>query len=266
LKKIVSIFISIIFLMSTWQVAYGQSYEQQVASLVNKERTSRGLKALAYNSALAKMAEDKAKDMYNNNYFSHTSPTYGSPFQMMNSYGISYRSAGENIAKGQRTPQEVMNAWMNSSGHRANILNSSYNQIGVGYYNGVWVQEFIQSSMAPSNPQPQPQPQPKPQPSPSPSYSQYYTVKSGDTLWLIAKKNWITLTQIKILNPKMTNYNRLYVGQKVRVRANLYYVKSGDTAWEISQRYGMALWELRGLNPQDTNIATLYIGQKLYVR
>ena len=248
------------FFLTTVQLAYGQSYEQQVANLVNKERTQRGLSSLTYNWALAKMAEDKAKDMYNNNYFSHTSPTYGSPFQMMKSYGVSYTAAGENIAKGQRTPQEVMNAWMNSSGHRANILNANYNQIGVGYYNGLWVQEFIRSSQAPANPQP------SPQPAPSPSYSQYYTVKSGDTLWKIAKQNWLTLTQIKILNPKMSNYNTLYVGQKVRVKANIYYVKSGDTAWTISQRYGMALWEISGLNPQDKTISTLYVGQKLYVR
>ena len=64
--------------------------------------------------------------MINKNYFDHTSPTYGSPFDMMKKFGISYRTAGENIAKGQRTPQEVMNSWMNSSGHRANILNSSF--------------------------------------------------------------------------------------------------------------------------------------------
>jgi uncharacterized protein YkwD len=80
--------------------------------------------------------------MYINNYFDHNSPTYGSPFDMMSAYGVSYSWAGENIAKGQRTPQEVMNAWMNSPGHRANILNSHYNKIGVAYYNGEWVQEF----------------------------------------------------------------------------------------------------------------------------
>lgn len=267
MKKLLSIVIAFIFLLAAGQVAYGQSYEQQVASIVNQERAKQGLSSLSYNIALAKMAEDKAKDMYNNNYFSHTSPTYGSPFQMMDTYGISYMSAGENIAKGQKTPEEVMNAWMNSSGHRANILNTKYNQIGVGYYNGVWVQEFIQSSSkAPSNPQPQPQPQPSPKPQPAPSYSQYYTVQPGDTLWKIAKANWITLTQMKILNPNMKDYNMLYVGQKIRVRADVYTVKSGDTAWKISQRFSMALWELGGLNPQDKNLNTLYIGQKLYVR
>ena len=86
--------------------------------------------------------------MIDKNYFSHTSPTYGSPFDMMKSFGISYTAAGENIAKGQNSPQSVMNAWMNSSGHRANILNKSYNQIGVGVAkdsrgNLYWTQMFI---------------------------------------------------------------------------------------------------------------------------
>ena len=86
--------------------------------------------------------------MMKNGYFSHTSPTYGSPFEMMKTFGITYKSAGENIAKGQKTPAAVMNGWMNSSGHRANILNASYEQIGVGFCkdsSGVtyWVQMFI---------------------------------------------------------------------------------------------------------------------------
>lgn len=119
-------------------------YAAEVVRLVNVERSKAGLPALASNNAkLNQVALDKAKDMYHNNYFSHTSPTYGSPFDMMRSYGIKFTYAGENIAKGQRTPQEVMNAWMNSPGHRANILNSNFTTIGVAYYNGVWVQEFI---------------------------------------------------------------------------------------------------------------------------
>jgi uncharacterized protein, YkwD family len=119
-------------------------YATQVVTLVNQERAKAGLPALKVtNSTLKLVALDKAKDMYHNNYFDHTSPTYGSPFDMMKKYGITYRAAGENIAKGQRSPQEVMNAWMNSSGHRANILNASFTTIGVAYYNGVWVQEFI---------------------------------------------------------------------------------------------------------------------------
>ncbi|RKP57322.1 LysM peptidoglycan-binding domain-containing protein [Cohnella endophytica] len=119
------------------------SFEQQVVNLVNQYRVKNGLTTLKVSAPLAAMAKDKAIDMYTNNYFDHTSPTYGSPFQMMKSYKISYGYAGENIAMGQKTAQEVMNAWMNSSGHRANILNANYTAIGVAYYKGEWVQEFI---------------------------------------------------------------------------------------------------------------------------
>lgn len=124
------------------------AYEQQVVDLVNKERAAAGLSALKVNAELSAMAEKKAEDLRDNNYFDHTSPVYGSPFDMMRQFGISYTAAGENIAKGQRTPAEVMNGWMNSSGHRANILNSRYTEIGMGYVtdsNGTtyWVQEFI---------------------------------------------------------------------------------------------------------------------------
>jgi uncharacterized YkwD family protein/spore coat assembly protein SafA len=119
------------------------SYASQVVTLVNQERAKAGLKPLASDSALSAMALDKAKDMYNKGYFDHTSPTYGSPFDMMKAYGIRYTYAGENIAKGQRTPQEVMNAWMNSAGHRQNILSPNFTKIGTAYYNGEWVQEFI---------------------------------------------------------------------------------------------------------------------------
>lgn len=124
------------------------NYEQQVVDLVNKERASAGLPALKVNTKLAAVAEKKAEDLRDKNYFDHQSPTYGSPFDMMKQFGITYTSAGENIAKGQKTPQEVMNGWMNSPGHRANILNSSYTEIGVGYVtdsNGTtyWVQHFI---------------------------------------------------------------------------------------------------------------------------
>ncbi|MFC5449621.1 CAP domain-containing protein [Paenibacillus aestuarii] len=119
------------------------AYADQVVSLVNQERAKAGLKPLTADSSLSAMALDKAKDMYNNHYFDHTSPTYGSPFDMMTEYGITYSYAGENIAMGQKTPQDVMTAWMNSTGHRQNILSPNYTKIGVGYYNGEWVQEFI---------------------------------------------------------------------------------------------------------------------------
>jgi len=123
--------------------APASAYADQVVTLVNQERAKAGLKPLASDPALTAMAMDKAKDMYNNNYFDHNSPTYGSPFDMMRSYGIRYTYAGENIAKGQRNPQEVMNAWMNSPGHRQNMMSPNFTKIGVAYYNGEWVQEFI---------------------------------------------------------------------------------------------------------------------------
>ena len=117
----------------------------EVIRLVNEIRVKNGLKALTADWELSRVARYKSQDMKDNRYFSHTSPVYGSPFDMIKSFGISYRSAGENIAKGQSTPQAVVNAWMNSSGHRANILNSSYKRIGVGYVkNGnYWTQMFI---------------------------------------------------------------------------------------------------------------------------
>ncbi|MEW8972364.1 MAG: CAP domain-containing protein [Mesobacillus sp.] len=121
------------------------AYEQKVVELTNQERAKNGLKPLALDTELSKVAREKSRDMQSKGYFSHTSPTYGSPFDMMKKFGISYRSAGENIAMGQRTPEEVVNAWMNSSGHRANILNSSYTHIGVGHVatGNYWTQMFI---------------------------------------------------------------------------------------------------------------------------
>lgn len=120
-------------------------YENEVIRLVNEIRRENGLPALTYEWELARVARYKSQDMRDNRYFSHTSPVYGSPFDMIKNFGISYRGAAENIAKGQRTPQAVVNAWMNSSGHRANILNSSYNKIGVGYVSdgNYWTQMFI---------------------------------------------------------------------------------------------------------------------------
>lgn len=122
-----------------------RAYEQEVVRLVNAQRAQNGLKPLAENWELSRVARYKSADMASRRYFSHESPTYGSPYQMMRSFGISFRSAGENIAYGQRTPAAVVGAWMNSSGHRANILSSSYTQIGVGYHEAgnYWTQMFI---------------------------------------------------------------------------------------------------------------------------
>ena len=120
-------------------------YENEVIRLVNEQRVKNGLKELKYDWELSRVARFKSQDMKDNSYFSHTSPVYGSPFEMIRNFGISYRSAGENIARGQRTPQAVVNSWMNSSGHRANILNSTYTKIGVGYVadGNYWTQMFI---------------------------------------------------------------------------------------------------------------------------
>lgn len=123
------------------------AYEQQVVTLCNQYRAQNGLPALTMNWELERMARIKAQDMRDNQYFSHTSPTYGSPFAMMQSFGISYTAAGENIAAGQSSPTAVVTGWMNSSGHRANILNKDYTLIGVGFASGgqygtYWTEEF----------------------------------------------------------------------------------------------------------------------------
>ncbi|MBP3969803.1 serine protease [Bacillus sp. WL1] len=120
-------------------------FEQRVVELTNAERAKQGLSALKIDTELSKVARIKSEDMQKNNYFDHNSPTYGSPFDMMKKFGISYTSAGENIAQGQRTPEEVVQAWMNSAGHRANILNNGFTHIGVGYVESgnYWTQQFI---------------------------------------------------------------------------------------------------------------------------
>lgn len=121
---------------------------KEMLAQVNKERRAAGLSELTLSTQLSEVAQVKAEDMRDQGYFSHTSPTYGSPFDMMKKFGVSYRSAGENIAKGYRSVSAVMNGWMNSSGHKANILNGGFTQLGVGYCtdgsgNGYWVQMFI---------------------------------------------------------------------------------------------------------------------------
>ncbi|MBY7142724.1 hypothetical protein KFZ56_06465 [Virgibacillus sp. NKC19-3] len=120
-------------------------FEQEVVELTNQEREKHGLRPLEIDTELSEVARDKSQDMAQNNYFSHDSPTHGSPFDMMQSYGVDYSTAGENIAKGQTTPEQVVNGWMNSDGHRANILNEDFTHIGVGYVEqgNHWTQQFI---------------------------------------------------------------------------------------------------------------------------
>ena len=123
------------------------TYEQKVVELVNVERQKAGLPTLKMDSAISNVARAKSKDMAVNNYFAHQSPTYGSAGDMLRQFGISWSAWGENIASGQRTPEIVVNAWMNSPGHRANILSNNFSKIGVGYVtnsNGTpyWTQIF----------------------------------------------------------------------------------------------------------------------------
>jgi len=118
--------------------------ETEVIRLVNEARKSNGLAALTENWELSRVARFKSEDMRDNKYFSHQSPTYGSPFEMMKNFGIRYNYAGENIAMGYKTAKSVVDGWMNSPGHRANILNRNYKSIGVGYCSGnYWTQMFI---------------------------------------------------------------------------------------------------------------------------
>ena len=122
-----------------------RAYEQEVIRLVNVERAKYGLAALTEDWELSRVARYKSQDMHDNRYFAHSSPTYGTPFQMIRAFGLSYRTAGENIAMGYATPAAVVAGWMNSEGHRANILNSAYTKIGVGYVadGRYWTQQFI---------------------------------------------------------------------------------------------------------------------------
>lgn len=121
------------------------AFEQQVLDLTNAERAKYGVPALKLDTELSKVAREKSNDMKSKGYFDHNSPTYGSPFDMIKQFGISYKTAGENIAMGQRSPQEVVTAWMNSEGHRKNILNANFTHLGVGHVadGNYWTQMFI---------------------------------------------------------------------------------------------------------------------------
>ena len=123
-------------------------YAREILNLVNEERQKAGLSPLTLSEELSRTASVKSKDMASQNYFSHTSPAYGGLTQLLSAQGIQYSYAGENIAMGQNSPEAVMRAWMNSSGHRANILNANFTRLGVGYAentNGTpyWTQHFI---------------------------------------------------------------------------------------------------------------------------
>ena len=121
------------------------SYAEQVVKLVNEERAKAGLSELTMDTNLTAAANTRAKEI--KEVFSHTRPDGSSFSTVLKEHGVTYRGSGENIAWGQKTPKQVMNGWMNSDGHRANILNKNFKNIGIGYYqdeNGTnhWVQLF----------------------------------------------------------------------------------------------------------------------------
>ncbi len=118
-----------------------------VVQRVNEERSRYDLAPLQIDLELTNLARLKSADMRDLDYFAHDSPTYGSPFQMMSDFGVIYRAAGENLAAGQPCPDSVVQDWMDSPGHRENILDSNYTHIGVGYktggtYGHYWSQLF----------------------------------------------------------------------------------------------------------------------------
>lgn len=117
-------------------------YVEKVIELTNIERTKYNLQPLKLSDSLCKSAQEHADDMYTNNYFSHVSQDGRTMSDRIEKYTSSYGYKGENIASGYSTPEEVVKGWMSSEGHRANLLNKNYTDIGVGYNNGYWVQNF----------------------------------------------------------------------------------------------------------------------------
>lgn len=121
--------------------AFG-TFEQQVFDLTNQQRAQSGLAPLSLNLTLNDVAEKHSQDMATNNYFSHQGRDGSQPWDRIRAGGYNYSKAAENIAFGQPSPQDVVTAWMNSPGHRQNILDPNLKEIGVGYYNGYWTQDF----------------------------------------------------------------------------------------------------------------------------
>ncbi|WP_069472744.1 CAP domain-containing protein [Candidatus Marithrix sp. Canyon 246] len=144
----------IISLLITFSAATAASqYDAELLRLTNLERKKVGLPALSLSSQLNQAAQSHADDMTKNNYFSHTGLNGSQPWDRAEAAGYNYSYVGENIAAGRSTPTETINQWMNSQGHRENILNSNYTEIGFGYshldsskYRHYWVQVFGKSN------------------------------------------------------------------------------------------------------------------------
>jgi uncharacterized protein YkwD len=130
--------------------AAAAAFADRVVTLTNEQRAAAGCGPLNSNPNLTTAAQGHSDDMATNHYFDHNSQNGDTPWDRMNAAGYTgWRLAGENIAEGQKTPQDVMDAWMNSEGHRANILNCAFNDIGVGYAvsddgDPYWTQDFGQ--------------------------------------------------------------------------------------------------------------------------
>lgn len=122
--------------------AQESQYIEEVCVLTNQEREKQGLPALTLDAQMTVAAQAHAVDMHTRNYFGHDNPEGESPFDRMRNLGIKFGYAAENIARGYRTPEDVVQGWMNSSGHRANILHNKMKRLGVGYHQGYWVQNF----------------------------------------------------------------------------------------------------------------------------
>lgn len=139
-KVLITFLVAAVFLIASTTVVWGAvqgeaQLEQQMLTLINAERAKEGLKPLQMDQRLVELARMKSQDMIEKNYFSHTSPTYGDPFQMMQDYGIQYWMAGENLA-GNPSLTGAHQALMNSPGHRANILKSEFSHVGIGVVRG----------------------------------------------------------------------------------------------------------------------------------
>jgi len=138
------------------------AFEREVFRLSNVERANYGIAPLQWHEGLTVVSRDFSRDMYTRDFFSHTCPDGGTPWDRMAAAGITgWGWAGENLFAGPRTPRDAVNGWMNSPGHRANILAPGATHLGVGFYNFFWTQKFI--AVDTSSPQPPQPPQPPPQ-------------------------------------------------------------------------------------------------------
>lgn len=154
------------------------AFEQEVLRLTNNFRRENGLQNLVLDQNLDTAADNHSRDMARQDYFSHTGQNGSKPWDRAETAGYESRFVGENIAAGQRSAQAVVTGWINSPGHRANMLNSDYNEIGVGHYflendtgstnyNHYWTQLFGKGTIENPGPSPNPNPQPNPKPSSS---------------------------------------------------------------------------------------------------